>query len=111
MVSACARAGDALRAEEAFERMTASGVEADTRAWTALMNAHAARGDLSATAATYWRMREAGVTPDEATLGAALTAGRRGGGDASAAIAIYRDMRSLNVRPNNAVGRCSLNAV
>jgi hypothetical protein len=39
---------------------------------------------------------------DEATLGEALEASRRGGGDASAAIAIYRDMRSLNVKPNNA---------
>ena len=102
VVSACARAGDAGKANEAFERMTAAGVVADAQAWTALMNAHAARGDSTATAATYRRMRQAGIMPDEATLGAALTAGRRGGGDASAAIAIYRDMRSLNVRPNNA---------
>ena len=102
VLSACAAAGDAARATEMFERMRASKTRADVRAWTALMNAHAARGDLSATAATYWRMREAGVMPDEATLAAALTAGRRGGGDASTVIAIYRDMRSLDVRPNNA---------
>jgi pentatricopeptide repeat protein len=41
IISACARGGDVARACEAFDRMTASGLQADTRAWTALMKAHA----------------------------------------------------------------------
>jgi pentatricopeptide repeat protein len=102
VITACARAGDPARAQEAFDRARARGVKADKRTWTALMNAHASVGDLDATADAYWRMRAEGITPDEATLAAALTAGRRGGGDASVATEVYRDMRSLNVRPNNA---------
>ena len=81
--------------------MRASGISPDTKAWTALMQSHAARGDLGATAEVYWRMRTEGVAPNEGTLGAALAAGRVGGGDVSKLIAIYRDMRALDVRPNN----------
>ena len=81
--------------------MRASGIAPDTKAWTALMQSHAARGDLGATAEVYWRMRTEGVAPNEGTLGAALAAGRVGGGDVSKLIAIYRDMRALDVRPNN----------
>ena len=57
--------------------LSGDGVTPDNRAWTALMNAHAAVGDAEATAATYWRARAAGITPDEATLDAALVAARR----------------------------------
>ena len=104
VLTACARAGDATRADEAFERARATGVTPDRRAWTALIKAHAAGGDLRSAADAYWRMRDAGVTPDEATLSAALAAGPPRDGatlDAAAAMALYRDARALDVRPNN----------
>jgi pentatricopeptide repeat protein len=104
VLTACARAGDAKRADEAFERMQAMGVKPDRRAWTALIKAHAAGGDLRSAADAYWRMRDAGVTPDEATLSAALAAGPPRDGttlDAAAAMSLYRDARALDVRPNN----------
>jgi pentatricopeptide repeat protein len=104
VLTACARAGDAARADEAFERMRAMGIAPDRRAWTALIKAHAAGGDLRSAADAYWRMRDAGVVPDEATLSAALAAGPARDGarmDAAAAMALYRDARALDVRPNN----------
>ena len=104
VLTACARAGDAARAGEAFERARAAGSSPDRRAWTALIAAHAAAGDLKRAADAYWRMRDAGVAPDEATLSAALAAGPPRDGaalDAAAAMALYRDARSLDVRPNN----------
>ena len=70
------------------------------------MSAHANAGDHDACVATYWRMRDAGVAPDEATLAAALKLGLRPGGlggkRAERAVAVYKDMRALRVRPNNA---------
>jgi pentatricopeptide repeat protein len=84
--------------------MQAMGVKPDRRAWTALIKAHAAGGDLRSAADAYWRMRDAGVVPDEATLSAALAAGPARDGvrmDAAAAMALYRDARALDVRPNN----------
>ena len=59
---------------------------------------------MRSAADAYWRMRDAGVTPDEATLSAALAAGPPRDGatlDAAAAMALYRDARALDVRPNN----------
>ena len=104
VLTVCARAGEAARADEAFERMRAMGIAPDRRAWTALIKAHAAGGDLRSAADAYWRMRDAGVVPDEATLSAALAAGPARDGarmDAAAAMALYRDARALDVRPNN----------
>ena len=104
VLTACARAGDADRASEAFAMMHAMDITPDRRAWTALIKSHASNGDTKGAAEAYWKMRAEGVVPDEATLSAALAAGPTRDGthlDAAAAMALYRDARALDVRPNN----------
>ena len=61
VLTACARSGDVDNANEAFDRMRASGVVADRNAWTALIKAHASGGDTRGAAEAYWKMRASGI--------------------------------------------------
>ena len=60
MIDACAKAGDAIRAQRWHQRMRNAGVQPNAHSFSAVINACAKSGNLTAAYEEFDRMEEAG---------------------------------------------------
>merc|ERR1719183_1806163 len=99
LVDACAKLGDAVRAEKWMERMTARGIEPNVVSYSAMIDACAKAGKPARALQWFEAMRMRGVTPNEHSIAALVDACAKAG-DTASACWLLESMESSGLTPD-----------
>lgn len=102
LLSACAKARDARRAQQTFQRLLAQGLRPDVHSYTALLHVYAAIGDVEGAADLIAEMQEVGVKPNKFTWAGMLKACERAKDSVWACVTL-RQMAALGAQTDELI--------
>lgn len=110
LISACARAGQPVEAEQAFHRLVAQGLKPDQVSFSTVLSAHARAGNTAKAQAWLDQMLQTGISPDAVTFNTICSAHARVG-DAKTALKCLEAMGRAGVEASPATHAIMVNAL